>query len=300
MSSLLVTNIQRFSTHDGDGIRTTVFLKGCPLRCVWCHNPETQSARQQIFYTEQNCIGCGACFKACPNQAHFLSVDDCHRFDVKKCTGCGACTLKCPAKALEVTAKLMSLQEIMDQVMRDKAFYGKNGGITISGGEPLMYPEECIELLKMAKTEKISTAIETSGFFDGKYIPLLAEYTDLFLWDFKDSDRERHNRNTGVYPDTILENLFTLDKFNVKILLRCILVSGVNTTEEHYRALAETYHKLSHCVGVELLPYHAYGGSKMVQIGYADNGKKEWVPSQTDIRHAIVLLEEIGVLVKRN
>lgn len=294
---LPITNIQRFSTHDGPGIRTTVFLKGCPLSCVWCHNPETISPKQQIFYTAQNCIGCGACTEECPNKAHLLK-DGCHVFDVTRCDGCGRCVSVCPTGALEAASKSMSIEEITDIVMRDKAFYGKTGGITLSGGEPLLHPVGCIELLKKAKSEGITTAIETSGFFDRRYIPELVKYTDLFLWDFKDSDYERHKKQIGVYPDEILNNLFILDNYNVKILLSCILVNGINTIQEHYSAIAETYHKLSHCVGVKLLPYHAYGGSKMVQLGYLDNGRKEWVPNNTVLRDAVVNLKSIGVLVK--
>ncbi|MHB1485260.1 MAG: glycyl-radical enzyme activating protein [Saccharofermentanales bacterium] len=297
---LLVTNIQRFSTHDGDGIRTTVFLKGCPLHCIWCHNPETQSSKQQIFFTAQNCIGCGACIAVCENHAHYIDKENNHRFDVTKCTGCTSCVVKCPSGSIEATSKPMSLEEIMTEVLKDKAFYGKTGGITLSGGEPLMNPVECIELLKMAKANGISTAIETSGYFDKKYIPQLAEYTDVFLWDIKDSDIQRHIKYTGVHPGKIQENLFALDKFEVKILLRCIIIIGVNDNEEHYRALAETYNKLKHCIGVELLPYHAFGGGKMVQLGYSDNGKKEWIPTETDMQQAKLCLEQMGVYIKTN
>ncbi|MEA4889865.1 MAG: glycyl-radical enzyme activating protein [Clostridiaceae bacterium] len=297
MNTLLVTNIQRFSTHDGDGIRTTVFLKGCPLRCKWCHNPETQSFGQQILYTAQTCIGCGACAAVCPNQAHRFSPEHVHQFHVEQCAACGRCLIACPAGAVEAAAKPMSADEIMDQVRRDKVFYGASGGITLSGGEPLAHAEECLELLKRTKAENMTTAVETSGFFDGAYIPQLAEYTDLFLWDCKDSDARRHKAYTGVCPDKILGNLHQLDRYDVKIILRCILVNGVNTEETHYRALAGLYHQLSHCAGVELLPYHAYGGSKRVQMGYADDGVKAWIPQPDVLQQATAVLKSLNVPV---
>ncbi len=297
MNTLLITNIQRFSTHDGDGIRTTVFIKGCPLRCKWCHNPETQSFDRQILYMAQTCIECGACAAICPNQAHGFNQDHIHQFHVEQCTACGRCLTVCPTGAVEAAAKLMSTDEIMDQVERDKAFYGSTGGLTLSGGEPLAHAEECLELLKRAKAENLTTAVETSGFFDGAYIPQLAEYTDVFLWDCKDSDARRHKTYTGVNPDKILSNLHQLDRYDVKVILRCILVNGVNTEETHYRALAGLYHQLSHCTGVELLPYHAYGGSKMVQMGYADNGVKAWIPPPDVLRQATAALKSMSVPV---
>lgn len=294
MELIPVTNIQRFSTHDGEGIRTTVFLKGCPLRCSWCHNPETQSTEQQIYYTAQYCIGCGACAGGCPGKAHTLNENGYHEFWADKCRGYGTCIAVCPSGAIEGASRLMSIEEIIHQVMKDKAFYGKDGGMTLSGGEPMMHPEASIGLLKMAKAQGISTALETSGYFDRQYIPQLAEYTDYFLWDYKDSSRERHKAYTGFYPDKILENLFLLDQYDVKIILRCIIVRNVNGEMEHYRAIADTYHALSHCTGVELLPYHPYGGSKMEQLGYGDNGRKEWIPSSDEIDNVILQLKRLG------
>lgn len=283
---LPVTKIQRFSTHDGPGIRTTVFLKGCPLRCIWCHNPEAQSCRQQIFYTPSNCIWCSACMSACPNGAHLLNADGTHLFDVKKCTGCLNCAKVCPSNAIEPVSKLMTCEEIFNTVIKDMAFYGDIGGLTLSGGEPLMHPEGCFELLMRAKDTGITTAIETSGYFDSAYIHRLAEVVDLFLWDFKDGNAQRHKKNTGVTNEKILQNLFLLDKKATKILLRCIMVKGINMDDSNLEAIARTAVRLEHCVGVELLPYHAYGGSKNKQMGYEENGNKDWVPSAQDLKNA--------------
>ena len=291
-----VTNIQRFSTRDGDGIRTTVFFKGCPLRCKWCHNPETQSMKPQIFYTAQHCIGCGNCCKICPNQAHQI-VEGRHCFAAEKCNGCGKCIAHCPTNAMESTVCLMSSEQIMEKVMRDEAFFGNSGGITLSGGEPLVHPQEAVKLLKMAKEKGISTAIETCGWFDSYYIPELVKYVDCFLWDYKDSDPNRHKENTGVFPQTILQNLHQIDGYPTQIVLRCILIKDINMLNEHYDAIAELYHRLSHCVRVDLLPYHAYGGSKMEQLGYPDNSHREWIPDKDAIERAAAYLKGLGVTI---
>lgn len=293
MMLLPVTNIQRFSTQDGPGIRTTVFLKGCPLRCKWCHNPETQSSRQQIFYTAQNCIGCGACIEVCPKGAHFLDKDNSHRFDVTLCTGCLSCTNACPANAVEPVSKLMSPDEIIHVVLKDKVFYGNEGGITISGGEPLMHAEGCLGLLQLAKENGLSTVIETSGYFDEAYIEQLAKLTDLFLWDFKDGDAQRHMENTGVSNEKIMHNLFLMDAQETEILLRSVMVKGINMDDIHLCKMAETVSKLKHCIGAELIPYHAYGGSKNEQLGYEDNGRKDWIPAKDEMHAANERLQQL-------
>ena len=194
-----ITKIQRFSTHDGPGIRTTVFMKGCPLRCKWCHNPETQLLRNQVFYTPQKCIGCAECIKVCKNGAHKMDEEYGHVFNSTLCIGCLKCARVCPTQALESTSCDMSVSEIMDIVMKDYAFYSDKGGITLSGGEPMLHAEECLELLSLSKKSGISTAIETCGYFDENYIEQIAKVTDLFLWDFKDGNTNRHKENTGCY-----------------------------------------------------------------------------------------------------
>jgi pyruvate formate lyase activating enzyme len=281
---LPVTNIQRFSTHDGPGVRTTVFLKGCPLRCKWCHNPETQSCRQQIFYTSKNCIGCSECVKVCPTGALFFDEVGTHRFNVLKCTGCLNCTTVCPAKAVEPVSKWMTVEEIFDVVLKDKVFYGAAGGMTLSGGEPLLHAEGCLELLKLARENGISTAIETSGYFDEAYIEPLTKLTDLFLWDFKDGNLQRHVETTGVSNEKILHNLFLTDEKDTRILLRSTIVKGINMDDNHLHEIAKIVSRLKHCIGVELLPYHAYGGSKNEQLGYEDNGRQDWIPTADEMR----------------
>ena len=288
---LPVTNIQRFSTQDGPGIRTVVFLKGCLLRCRWCHNPEAVSEKPQILYADQHCMNCGACMAVCKTGAHSMDTQNRHCFDVSKCTGCLRCTAACVTNAVCSAGTLMSVTDIMEEALKDKAFYGTEGGITLSGGEPLSHMEECLSILRMAKKNGLSTVVETSGYFDESYIKEIAGCTDLFLWDFKDGNDARHRRYTGVSNMKIKRNLFLLDKEDCKIRLRCIMVKGVTMDDENYRAIAETYNALRHGAGIELLPYHGYGGSKSKQLGFSDSGRREWIPTPEDMKKAEAIIK---------
>lgn len=296
---LNVVKIQRFSTHDGPGVRTVVFAKGCPLRCRWCHNPETQSPLSQIFYTQSHCILCGSC-AVCPTGAHAFSEQKGHAFSPDLCTGCQACADVCPTGAIEKTGKAEDVETILQTVLKDRVFYGSDGGLTLSGGEPMAQPKAAIALLKKAKENGISTAIETCGQFDPTFLPELTEVTDLFLWDFKDGVSERHKEYTGVGNERIIENLLAADASAKHILLRCILVKGVNTDSLHLEKISEIYHRLCRCDGIELLPYHAYGGSKQVQLGNQDNGNPAWIPSQQDLDEFRTALTDRGCKVYQN
>ncbi len=280
-----VTGIQRFCMHDGPGIRTTVFFKGCPLRCRWCHNPETQSTAQQIFYTDARCVGCGACAQVCRAQAHDFREG--HAFIRERCTACGACTEVCPTHALERACVPMSVDEILETVMRDRAFYGANGGLTLSGGEPMMHPQAALALLRGAHERGLNTAVETCGFFSSELLEELVPVTDLFLWDFKDSDPERHRQNTGVSPEPILENLRRADALGAAVRLRCILIQGVNYTGPdcaHIQAIAHLRGELRGCVGVDLLPYHPMGDSKCRRLGIPYWGGREYIPDRAELQ----------------
>lgn len=279
---LPVVKIQRFSTHDGEGVRTVVFLKGCPLRCKWCHNPETQSLEKQFLFLPLRCIGCGACMAVCAPKAHVFDGSK-HWIDRKKCIGCMSCVGVCPAGALEQVGRDMTEEEILKEVEKDRVFFGEKGGLTLSGGEPMIHGAEAVLLLERAKERGLNTAIETCGFFDSSYIEGLAQATDLFLWDFKDADPARHETYTGVSNERILKNLFLLDRYPVRIELRCIMVKGVNMDPAEINRIIETAAALKHLTKVTLLPYHPYGVSKGEQAGMEVKANPLWIPDAKEI-----------------
>lgn len=287
---LTVAEIQRFCMHDGPGVRTTIFLKGCPLHCAWCHNPETHKFQSELLFYSSKCIGCAACETSCNNDVHI--VNEKHLIDRKKCISCGKCVQDCPTGALEMCGTEYSLGEILSIVEKDRAFYGELGGITISGGEPFAQGEAVISLLKACKESGFSTAVETCGYADFDMIRGALPYVDLFLWDIKDTNSMRHKQYTGVGNEKILNNLLRLNEMNAKIRLRCILVNGVNTEERHYVAIAELANTIHNFDKVEFIPYHAYGGTKLVFLGGEDNGRKEWIPTNTQLARAKKVLQE--------
>ena len=293
--NLNVTEIQRFCMHDGPGVRTTVFLKGCPLRCAWCHNPETQRYKSELLFYPNKCIGCTACKESCTKGVHALKEK--HLIDREKCVLCGECVKNCPTGALEICGKAYTVKDILSVVEKDRAFYGESGGVTLSGGEPLAQGEAVMELLKACKENGFSTAVETCGYADSDVILAALPYVDLFLWDIKDTDNVRHKQYTGVDNGKILKNLLLINEMNAKIRLRCILVSGVNTDECHYSAIAELASKINNLDRVEWIPYHAYGGTKSVFLGGEDSGRKEWIPEAEEIERAKSILKKRGIHV---
>lgn len=286
---LPVTKIQKFCTGDGPGIRTTVFLKGCPLRCVWCHNPETQSGKQEFFYTEKFCVSCGSCCTVCPTGAQEM-VDGGHVLDRSKCIGCMQCVPVCVTTALEGCSAPMTIGEIYAEGLRDKAFYGKTGGVTVSGGEPMLYADAVAELFGRLRAAGVHTAMETCGFFEQESLRTVSPVTNLFLWDVKDTDEERHRKNTGVSFERICENLRAADAMGAETILRCIFIRGVNNHRSHWEAVANLYGTLKHCRGVELLPYHTYGDSKRTQLGLPPSANPEWIPKPEDLQSAKAFL----------
>lgn len=280
--------------HDGPGLRTVIFLKGCPLRCAWCHNPETQAPEKELLFYAKKCISCAACVSVCPQNAHRIEEE--HRFLRERCASCFACASVCPSGALEVTGREYTAEELLCEVMRDAPFYGETGGLTLSGGEPLMQTAS-LTLLHLAKEAGISTALETCGYADPARIAEAVPYTDLFLYDIKDTDPVRHSLYTGKDNRLILENLKKLDSLGARTRLRCILVNGINTEKVHYRRLADLARSLSFCEGVEFLPYHAYGGSKATFLGRADNGRAAWIPTDAQLSEAKACVAGAGVHV---
>ncbi|MBQ4620071.1 MAG: glycyl-radical enzyme activating protein [Clostridia bacterium] len=260
----IVFNIQRFCTDDGPGIRTTVFLKGCPLRCAWCHNPESHRKSPEILLNPDKCVLCGECSSVCEN--HVIS-DTSHVFNRSNCTSCGKCASSCFPQALELCGKEMSVEEVIHTVLRDKPFYQSTGGMTISGGEPLMQFAFTLALLKSAKENGIHTAIETSGYTEKSKIYEISEYTDLFLYDIKTTDDESHIKYTGVSNKPILENLSCLDSLSKKVILRCPMIPGVNVTDDHIINVFTLARRHSSVQSIEFEPYHPLGVSKSRLLG---------------------------------
>lgn len=234
--SAIVVNVQRFTVHDGPGIRTELFLKGCPLRCEWCSNPETYETYQQVGVKSENCIGCGYCLKACAKHGrNALIIGENHiaGIDRTRCDNCLLCGEECVAGCLVVWGKKMTVEEAMDEIRRDRGFYDKSGGgVTLSGGDPLLQWQFCREVLKQCREEGISTCLESELHVDPKAIDETAPFIDLFITDIKQMDSEVHKRYTGVGNETILSNIRKLAKMQKPMIIRMPIVPGVNDNVE--------------------------------------------------------------------
>jgi len=257
----LIFDLRRFSIHDGPGIRTTVFLKGCPLDCWWCHNPESRSPERELFFRAQRCIRCGACADACPEGA--LA-----REDPGLCRACGTCAEACYAGAREMVGKEMTVTEIMEEVLKDRPFYEESGGgVTASGGEPLMQAEFLLELFQACKREGLHTALDTNGYAPWEKIESLLTCVDLFLYDLKLMDEERHRQFTGASNRLILENLKRLSGRGASLHLRIPVIPEVNDDEENLCSTAALARTLPGVKRVNLLPYHQTALAKYENLG---------------------------------
>ena len=258
----IVFNIQKYSIHDGPGIRTIVFLKGCPLRCAWCANPESWTLAPAPSYTPATCLGCGACAAACPKKAIILEADRHPVFHFDRCDGCGQCADACWSGAIEMDGRRMSVAMVMTAVRKDLPFYrNSGGGMTLSGGEALMQPRFSLGLLQAAKAEGIHTAIETTGCTDPDILRQIAAHTDLFLFDVKHPDSERHRTGTGVPNKRILSNLRLLVETGACVQVRIPVIPGFNDSRQDAEAFADTLMSLG-VRDIRLLPFHQMGRHK--------------------------------------
>ncbi len=265
-----VFSIERFSIHDGPGVRTSVFLKGCNLSCIWCHNPESGRGDGELQFVEKDCILCGQCGQVCERGVHQFYTDGSrgteHFIFRETCVLCGRCVRSCPADALHVLGYEISVAEAMKLIRRDKIYYKTDGGVTLSGGEPLLQAAFSRELLSQCKEENISTCVETAGDVPFERFRQVMDVTDVFLFDYKLSDEDSMRRFTGGNLERILDNLHALRREGGEVILRCPVIPGINDTEAHFRSIAALAHR-EKIRQVELMPYHNFGKDKWLQIG---------------------------------
>lgn len=295
MTTGLIFDIKHFAVHDGPGIRTTVFVKGCPLRCLWCHNPESLTSKPQLMYTPSKCIECGYCMKVCGQGAHII-VNGKHEVDWSRCEACGKCAEECYSGALELVGREVSVEEVMEEVLKDKVFYeNSKGGLTISGGEPLMQPEFTAEVFRMAKASGLHTALDTSGYASWSVIEEILEHVDLVLYDIKQMDSERHREYTGVPNEFITENLKKIDDTGRSIWVRIPLIPRLNDGEDNFRKIGELLSGLKHLERVDLLRYHKLAESKYEHTGQDYRLKGMDTPEKDEIQHLKDILEGFGL-----
>jgi pyruvate formate lyase activating enzyme len=262
----IIFNVMRYSVHDGPGIRTTVFFKGCPLRCRWCHNPESFTGQLQATYRPNRCLRCGDCLPVCragaigKQEGNIVTSWD-------QCCQCGECVAVCPAEAREVVGRVVGATELMEEIARDTIFFDESGGgVTFSGGEPLLQPEFLMSLLQACRTKGIHTAIDTTGYAPPEIVEQISDWTELFLYDLKVMDEARHLEYTGVSNKLILKNLRWLSERGKDIIIRLPVIPGMTDSSENIRRVGKFVASLPNIAALELLPYHAAGLGKYERL----------------------------------
>ena len=293
----IIFNIQRYSIHDGPGIRTTVFLKGCPLNCWWCQNPESQLSGQEMLFWGVRCIGCGACSTICPSNAIQIK-NGIPVTEKEKCILCGKCTEKCPALAREMIGKKLTTEEVTKEIEKDLVFYEESGGgVTFSGGEPLGQSEFLEGLLNGCREKKIHTAVDISGYISWRILKKIIPKVDLFLYDLKIMDSERHKKYTGVFNEIILENLKKLSSVHHNIFIRFPVIPGINDDSQNIKEMGEFLSSLT-IAHVNLLPYHYIGIDKYRRLGRTYHLAATQPPSEEKLSEIVAILSKFNLKVK--
>ena len=295
-----IFNILRYATHDGKGIRTLVFLKGCPLSCIWCANPEGMSFKPEIVYSKQFCIKCECCIAVCNKEAISLTEDGII-IDRVVCDACGDCAVECYSGALEINCRYISATEVVDEVERDKKFFDiAEGGVTLSGGEPLAQFDFAKEILKICKARGINTAIETCGCYQFEFIRKAIRYLDFIYFDLKHFDPGKHQEFTGVDNNIIISNLIKLQKYNVDICIRIPIIPTINDDEKTLKSLAALIKDMPIVKCVELLPYHRLGANKYQKIALRYKLDHIKPPDSSEMFKLSTIFKKNGIKCKVN
>lgn len=296
MNQPLIFDIKRYAINDGPGIRIVIFFKGCNLNCAWCHNPESILPQQERLYAQSKCIACGTCVAACPEQAIVLTSNGIVT-DLELCRLCGKCAEVCPTTAIELSGKSMSVTEIMEEIEKQRVFFDQSGGgVTFSGGEPMLHPEFLLELLDECGRRGIHRAVDTAGFVNSEILLEVAKRTDLFLFDLKLMNSEKHREWIGVPNEKILENLKILAKSGAAINIRIPLIGGVNDDQENVITWVRFIATLSgEKKKVNLLPYHKIAQTKYQKLGRPNDFKLLSEPSKESQQQAIAIFERYGI-----
>lgn len=299
MAEGIIFDIKRYAIHDGPGIRTTVFLKGCPLRCQWCHNPEGIESKPEIILRSSRCaIECSECVSVCPQGAiskdgNFIKIDQ------AKCDLCRKCEDVCVYEALEIVGREVTVQEVMEEIEKDRIFFDESGGgVTFSGGEPLMQLDFLEALLEEIKKKNIHVTLDTSGYVSYENLERISDKVDLFLYDLKIIDEGKHEKYTGVSNKLILENLRKLSERGNSIAVRIPLISGVNDDDQNIQMFAEYLHALKNIKQISLLAYHRGGCEKYVRLRKEKSMKTFESPSDGRIEEIRKILDDYGFSVK--